>query len=480
MKSYPIVNVALLSTIVATAFAGLAGCVLPSAGVLGTVASATASPTPSVTSVPGRIALGAVTHLRNIRTGLELKHRQAYTGSLYYAIYDVDQGTLTPDAIKTAAMGALGGNLVENGTLAVTAANSDMYRNITSLADKKQYYLYSVGEDAVGLDIAANALKFSKILPKAMTQFNFTKGAGTSPGTLIRYAVSVPQDYYDNPTANYPILIWIHGNGESANDASNAEVNYTNLAGLMGPFKRINNDLSNVPMIVIGVQCNYAFFDCAHQNEYTIHKEAYDNVITKLRVNVKRVYVGGISYGGEGTFTFISHYPTLVAAAFTLSATSPVASATLCSSIGVNNVPLWAAISTNDAIFSHNSLQQTVLDLRACGSYTNALAKPKITVLSNGTYPNTVDGFHHGATENNILALPWNDGAWKYWNGAAEVADTIPPTHPSGLATEFTTATPGFTGGAPNIQSDSLASASTLHGATLSTMYDFLMLFAKP
>ncbi|MBS1961351.1 MAG: hypothetical protein JST04_03970 [Bdellovibrionales bacterium] len=424
--------------------------------------------------------ISATFHLRNTRAGLELKVNQGEAGSVYYAVYDADPGTLTASAVKAAALGSLGGSLVAGGTLAVGSAGVDTTENVNTLADKQLYTVFAVAEGTSGLDTDAHVKKYSKVLPKGMTQLSFSKVTGASAGTLVRYAAAVPQDYYYNPTKDYPILIWIHGNGESANDASNAETNFTNVAGFLGPFKRLNNDLNDIPMVVIAAQCNYAFFSCANQSDASLHKEAYDDAITKFRTDSKRVYVAGISYGGQGTVRFASTYPTLVSAAVaTATDQAGFSDAALCASLGANNVAMWVLNDENDSVFGHAGMESMVSNLRSCASYTNALAKPRITVFSPVSWPNTIES--HGSVENLSFRLPfWNGSAWRYWDGAAEQNDTNPPTHPAEFGLELASATPGNTPAPTVIAQDSLVTVGTAHGVTLTSLYDYLLLFSKP
>lgn len=437
------------------------------------------SPTPSATPTPTPIPLSATHQLRNTRLGLEYRVEQNYPGSSYYAIYNSDPGTLTAAQVKSAATGATGGSLVANGTVTISAPNTPVNTAINSLADKAQYWLLAVSESTDGLDSNTNVKKFDRILPKSMTQINFNKVTAPSIGTLVRYAAAVPQDYYNNPSTDYPLLIWIPGNGESFTDVLNSESNFTSLAGFMGPFKRLNNDLYDIPMIVIAVQCNYSYFNCWNQAETSLFKDAYDDVVTKLRVNTKRVYVSGISFGGQGALLFANAFPSVVSAVAPIASDSTVAAGTLCTSLGGANIPVWALINQGDSVFGAGPITGTINSLRSCVSYTDTRARARLTVFAPISYPNTLNS--HGSAENISLRLPfYSGGAWRYFDGVSSVLDTNPPTNPAAFASELISASPGTSPDAPFIVMDSFPTLTTDLSAPINSVYDWMLQFSKP
>jgi len=143
----------------------------------------------------------------------------------------------------------------------------------------------------------------------------------------LRYRVMYPLNF--DRTKKYPLVIFLHGSGERGND---------NTAQLMHGAKLFSNDQArlNFPAIVIFPQCPSSSFwantkwgknsdstnlfsfnpfgDPTKPMDLTIRlikKTIQENYIDK-----KRVYVGGLSMGGMGTFEILYRCPKTFAAAF--------------------------------------------------------------------------------------------------------------------------------------------------------------------
>lgn len=128
----------------------------------------------------------------------------------------------------------------------------------------------------------------------------------------------------------YPIVIVLHGSGERGNDNEKQLVWGSSL--FLDSANRVN-----FPAIVVFPQCPEGqwWSPLNRKNEVNDSLGTYhvvsslpatkpmqlllqflNNLITSGRVDPKRVYVGGLSMGGMGTFDLITRRPNLVAAAF--------------------------------------------------------------------------------------------------------------------------------------------------------------------
>jgi predicted peptidase len=151
---------------------------------------------------------------------------------------------------------------------------------------------------------------------------NFRSGNNVMP-----YRILYP-DHFDK-TKKYPLVLMLHGSGERGNDN---ELQLTHGAALfVDPEVR-----KKYPAIVIFPQCraedywsnvvrekidsdktNYIFRQDGEPTPTMKMLIAFiDDLLKKPYVDQKRLYVGGLSMGGMGTFELLSRKPHLFAAAF--------------------------------------------------------------------------------------------------------------------------------------------------------------------
>lgn len=144
-------------------------------------------------------------------------------------------------------------------------------------------------------------------------------------GFTLPYQVMYPDNY--DATKQYPLLVMLHGAGERGDD------NQKQLTH--GKEFLTSNFLSDYPAIVIAPQCpanNYWANVVRHQidDKMTLTFGLADQPTQPMstlvsliqdwlssgKVDVNRVYVGGLSMGGMGTLELIWRMPQTFAAAF--------------------------------------------------------------------------------------------------------------------------------------------------------------------
>lgn len=151
----------------------------------------------------------------------------------------------------------------------------------------------------------------------------FVKGTDTLP-----YRLLLPKNYEANK--KYPLILFLHGSGERGND---------NEAQLVHGWKLYLQDTirDKYPAIVVFPQCsqksywsNVAFrydsltkkrsFDFPTGGEPTTAMRLLmllvDELEDRYNLDDDRMYVGGLSMGGMGTFELVRRKPKLFAAAF--------------------------------------------------------------------------------------------------------------------------------------------------------------------
>ena len=177
-----------------------------------------------------------------------------------------------------------------------------------------------------------------------------TKQSLMSGQTRVRFWQYLPSDYTSS-TATYPLLIFLHGAGEtSQNDAPSADATEYERVLVHGPPKlvRADNEMCFTSagvrscMIVLSPQAPKAD---GWWNNARI-RSLLDYAKANLRVDAKRVYITGLSMGGGGTWNFSSDKSGTQLYASELAAVVPIAGASGYSSatcnIAASGLPVWA------------------------------------------------------------------------------------------------------------------------------------------
>ncbi|CAN5283203.1 prolyl oligopeptidase family serine peptidase [soil metagenome] len=131
----------------------------------------------------------------------------------------------------------------------------------------------------------------------ASAQTGFLDRTVTVDGVAYRYQVYVPVDYM--PDREWPVALFLHGSGERGDDGTKQ----TN-AGI-GPA--IRNDRKRFPLIVVMPQTrentrwNGAMAKQAMQ--------ALDASILEFHGDPQRIYLTGMSMGGQGTWLLAAAHP---------------------------------------------------------------------------------------------------------------------------------------------------------------------------
>jgi predicted esterase len=116
----------------------------------------------------------------------------------------------------------------------------------------------------------------------------------------LRYLLYLPEDYEQDTTTCWPVILFLHGSRERGNDLNKVKEN--------GPPKLIELG-KKYPFIVISPQIRFdEFWD--PDRLVKLLKE----IAGKYRVDGDRIYLTGLSMGGYGTWYTAIKYPELFAA----------------------------------------------------------------------------------------------------------------------------------------------------------------------
>lgn len=164
------------------------------------------------------------------------------------------------------------------------------------------------------------------------------------------YLLYLPKDYSEH-TKSYPLVIYLHGGSHKGND-----LNKLKEYGL--PY--LVNKGHDFDFIIISPQCP--------ENKYWSSENwfepLFEDIQTKYRIDIDKVYLTGISMGGYGTFITAMDYPDKFAAIVPLcGGCNDSDTIRICS---LKDIPIWAFHGTDDDLIPISETERIVRVLEEC------------------------------------------------------------------------------------------------------------------
>lgn len=166
----------------------------------------------------------------------------------------------------------------------------------------------------------------------------------------LQYLIYLPQNY-ETSEEQFPLLLFLHGAGERGNDIE--------LVKRHGPPKLVEEG-KEFPFIIVSPQCP----EGTRWNYQTLALTALlDEIESKYRVDKNRIYVTGLSMGGQGTWTLALTQPNRFAAI------APICGWTdsweVCK---ISRIPTWVFHGAKDIVVPVTESQEMVKALQDCGA----------------------------------------------------------------------------------------------------------------
>jgi predicted esterase len=167
------------------------------------------------------------------------------------------------------------------------------------------------------------------------------------------YMVYLPDGYDADPNKSWPLLFFLHGYGDRGDNLF--------LLPKASPFMFIR-EKGPLPFIIVApiLNTNYTLFPDEYMDG--VLKEA----LADYRVDLKRVYLTGMSMGGEAAYRFAIHQPDTFAAVSPLCAY--IDNSTTPSIAGVEGLPVWAIHGADDHVVDLAWGQQAADALKKAGA----------------------------------------------------------------------------------------------------------------
>lgn len=208
----------------------------------------------------------------------------------------------------------------------------------------------------------------------------FIASSYTKGGEVLPYRIMYPEGF--EVSGKYPLILFLHGAGERGTDNQKQLIHGSNF------FEQYNR--RDYPAVVIFPQCPenqyWAAVDFTWHDDgsrtFTFRPDKYPTVPMKLIMSLldsllstpwiddTRIYVGGLSMGGMGTFELIYRQPEIFAAAFPVCGGGKPETAPFFA----DKVPVWVFHGDADPVVPLKLSSDMVDALRKAG------ADPKFTI----------------------------------------------------------------------------------------------------
>lgn len=161
----------------------------------------------------------------------------------------------------------------------------------------------------------------------------------------INYLLYLPKDYEQKE--KLPLLLFLHGAGERGNDL--------NLVKRHGPPKLIEQG-KDFPFVIVSPQCPE---NTRWQPEVLI--ALLDEIIDEYKIDKNRIYVTGLSMGGNGTWRLASEIPERLAAIIPICGWGDPFAVCM-----MGKLPTWTFHGAKDNVVPITSTDILVDRLKAC------------------------------------------------------------------------------------------------------------------
>lgn len=235
-------------------------------------------------------------------------------------------------------------------------------------------------------------------------------------GYLARYWLHFPEEYYRDPGADRPTLLFLHGFGGNGNNAGD-NINYVrDTEEVPRLYQTRSPVVRELPFIVFAPQCNAdrngnGCFGWAGEAIMPFLDEVLADVRGLAPVDDHRFYVAGESTGGEGSWRFAIHRPDLVSAivsvANTLQPNSPSASFFEAEICKMTDVAVWAFHNSTDTSQPPSNSQNLVTKLKACPAREEPQLDLGNWTFRGGTHAGWIEvyGGTHGFSNDGVTSV---------------------------------------------------------------------------
>jgi len=185
------------------------------------------------------------------------------------------------------------------------------------------------------------------------------KSAEGERETTLRYLLALPADY-DKPEQKWPLVLFLHGAGERGDDLEKVKIH--------GPPKLAAGG-KDFPFVLVSPQCESG----SRWNPQELAK-LVDHLANTYRVDRQRLYVTGLSMGGSGTWSLVTEFPGMFAAAIPICGRGDTAAAEK-----LKNTPIWIFVGAEDRAATVQNCEAMAAELKKAGGDVQLKVYPDLS-----------------------------------------------------------------------------------------------------
>jgi predicted peptidase len=165
------------------------------------------------------------------------------------------------------------------------------------------------------------------------------------------YLLYLPKDYGKDPSVKWPLMIFLHGSGESGTDVQKVKAH--------GPPKLIAAG-KEFPFIIVSPQA-----PIVPRRGWSVEtlNTLLDDILARYSVDQDRVYLTGLSMGGFGTWAWVSENPERFAAIAPICGGGQPRMARR-----IKDMPIWVFHGAKDMTVPISESEQMVEALKKAGA----------------------------------------------------------------------------------------------------------------
>ena len=169
-------------------------------------------------------------------------------------------------------------------------------------------------------------------------------------GSVMKYRYFLPAGY--DPSQEYPLLLFLHGSGESGTDNVRQVSNHIRVM--------IDKTEAEFPAVLVAPQLPRARgWSVANQEDLTT--TVLEEVLTDYSVDLNRLYMTGLSMGGFGTMHYLQVFNGINPDILQFAAAAPIAGAFVDDRLAIAplDVPVWLAHGDRDTAVDVSASRET-------------------------------------------------------------------------------------------------------------------------
>jgi len=178
------------------------------------------------------------------------------------------------------------------------------------------------------------------------------------------YLLYLPDDYTPDTEQVWPFILFLHGSGERGDTPD-----IIRLHGL----PRLIETQPDFPYIVLSPQCP---MDTRWPEQIDNVIALLDSALNALRVDHSRVYLTGLSMGGQGSWHLGATYPDRFAALLPICGRIPPVEGFPEKVCALQDVPVWAFHGAKDDRVPAEQAEQMASILHDCGGHVKLTIFP--------------------------------------------------------------------------------------------------------